>query len=61
MKTEDSSWLDNAFDEKKAAEEAQRAKSHSTIFAGIGCIIVIVAMIALLLTTLVGSLGILMS
>ncbi len=61
MKTEESSWLDDAFDEKKAAEEAERAKGHSTMFAGIGCVVVVIALVVLLFVSLVGTVGILAS
>ena len=55
---EEYNWLDDPFDEKKAAKEQQQAgmSSRSKLFVGIGCLAVIVV-IALMVFVGVGALG----
>lgn len=58
---EETSWLDDAFDEKKAKADLERAQGGSTKAAGCGCIVVVVALFCLLAFTLVSGVGILSS
>lgn len=58
IKRDEYNWLDDAFDDKKAREELERAQRGGTKAAGLGCIVV-VALIALLGFTLVSGVSIL--
>lgn len=58
VKRDEYNWLDDAFDDKKAREELERAQRGGTKAAGLGCIVV-VALIALLGFTLVSGVSIL--
>lgn len=44
-------WLDDPFDEKKAAKEQQQAgmSGRSKLFVGIGCLVVVLALVLLAL------------
>lgn len=55
---EEYNWLDDPFDEKKAAKEQQQASmsSRSKLFIGIGCLAVVLV-IALLVFAGIGALG----
>jgi hypothetical protein len=35
---EDYNWLNDAFDEKKAAAEEERARKGSKLYVGLGCV-----------------------
>lgn len=59
IKRDEYNWLDDAFDDKKAREELERAQSGGTKAAGLGCIVVVIALIALLGFTLVSGVSIL--
>ena len=59
--SEESNWLDDAFDEKKAAADFERAQNGGVKAAGCGCIVVVVALAALLAFTVVSGVGILTS
>lgn len=61
IKRDEYNWLDDAFDDKKAREELERAQRGGTKAAGLGCIVVVVvvALIALLGFTLVSGVSIL--
>lgn len=59
MKIEDSSWLDEAFDEKKAAAERERLQGKGTLAASIGCVVVVVAAFLLFAVAVIASIGIL--
>lgn len=59
IKRDEYNWLDDAFDDKKAREEFERAQRGGTKTAGLGCIVVVVALIALLGFTLVSGVSIL--
>lgn len=59
IKRDEYNWLDDAFDDKKAREELERAQCGGTKAAGLGCIVVVVALIALLGFTLVSGVSIL--
>lgn len=59
IKRDEYNWLDDAFDDKKAREEFERAQRGGTKAASLGCIVVVVALIALLGFTLVSGVGIL--
>ena len=52
-------WLDDAFDDKKAREELERAQRGGTKAAGVGCIVVVLALVVLLGFTLVSGVSIL--
>ena len=52
-------WLDDAFDDKKAREELERAQRGGTKAAGVGCIVVVLALVVLLVFTLVSGVSIL--
>lgn len=58
-KVEEESWLDAAFDEKKAAQQQKEMNSKSTKIAGCGCAIIVVLFIILGFVTLVGAISIL--
>lgn len=58
---ENSSWLDDAFDDKKAKDELERAQGGSMKAAGCGCVVVVIALICLLGFTLVSGVNILAS
>ena len=60
-KRQEYNWLDDAFDEKKAREEMERAQNGGMKAAGIGCVVVVLALAALLGFTLVSGVGILAS
>lgn len=59
-KQEEYNWLDDPFDEKKAAKEQQEAgmSGHSKALVGIGCL-VIVLILVLMAVVGVGMLGVL--
>lgn len=59
---EEYNWLDDPFDEKKAAKEQQQAgmSSRSKIFVGVGCLIVLLVLIVLVFMGL-GMLGMMAS
>lgn len=59
VKRDEYNWLDDAFDDKKAREELERARRGGTKAAGLGCIVVVIALIALLGFTLVSGVSIL--
>lgn len=58
--TEEYNWLDDPFDEKKAAHEQQEAgmSGRSKLFVGIGCLaaVVIVSLLAFLGVGVLGAL-----
>lgn len=56
---EESSWLDDAFDEKKAAAEREQMSNASVKVAGCGCIVVVCAFAVLMLVTIVCAVGLL--
>ncbi len=56
---EESSWLDDAFDEKKAAAEREQLSNASVKAAGCGCIVVVCAFAALMFVAVVGAVGLL--
>ncbi len=56
---EESSWLDDAFDEKKAAAEREKMSNASVKAAGCGCVVVVCAFAVLMVVTLVGAVGLL--
>ena len=58
-KRDDYNWLDDAFDDKKAREELERAQRGGTKAAGVGCIVVVLALVVLLVFTLVSGVSIL--
>ena len=58
-KRDEYTWLDDAFDDKKAREELERAQRGGTKAAGVGCIVVVLALVVLLVFTLVSGVSIL--
>ena len=58
-KRDEYNWLDDAFDDKKACEELERAQRGGTKAAGVGCIVVVLALVVLLVFTLVSGVSIL--
>lgn len=58
-KRDEYNWLDDAFDDKKAREELERAQRGGTKVAGVGCIVVVLALVVLLAFTLVSGVSIL--
>ena len=58
-KRDEYNWLDDAFDDKKAREELERAQRGGTKAAGVGCIMVVLALVVLLVFTLVSGVSIL--
>ena len=58
-KRDEYNWLDDAFDDKKAREELERAQRGGTKAAGVGCIVVVLALVVLLVFTLVSGISIL--
>ncbi len=60
-RNEEYNWLDDAFDDKKAAAELEHAQGGGTKAAGIGCVVVVLALVALLVFALVSGVGILAS
>lgn len=58
-KRDEYNWLDDAFDDKKAREELERAQRGGTKVAGVGCIVVVLALVVLLVFTLVSGVSIL--
>ena len=58
-KRDEYNWLDDAFDDKKAREELERTQRGGTKAAGLGCIVVVFALIVLLGFTLVSGVSIL--
>ena len=56
---EEYNWIDDAFDEKKAAADWERAQGGGTKAAGIVCVVVVLALVCLLVFTLVSGVGIL--
>ncbi len=56
---EESSWLDDAFDEKKAAAEREQMSNASVKVAGCGCIAVVCAFVVLMAVTVIGAVGLL--
>ena len=58
-KRDEYNWLDDAFDDKKAREELERAQRGGTKAAGVGCIVVVLALVVLLVFTLVSGVSIL--
>ena len=58
-KCDEYNWLDDAFDDKKAREELERAQRGGTKAAGVGCIVVVLALVVLLVFTLVSGVSIL--
>ena len=59
VKRDEYNWLDDAFDDKKAREELERAQRGGTKVAGVGCIVVVLALVVLLALTLVSGVSIL--
>lgn len=59
MKIEETSWLDEAFDEKKAAAERERLQGKGTLAASVGCVVVVVSAFLLIAVSVVVSIGIL--
>ncbi len=49
-KREEYDWLNDPFDEKKAAQEAEQAKmsSGSKVALGCGCVVIVLVIVALL-------------
>ena len=58
-KRDEYNWLDDAFDDKKAREELEQAQRGGTKAAGVGCIVVVLALVVLLAFTLVSGVNIL--
>ena len=58
-KRDEYNWLDDAFDDKKAREELERVQRGGTKAAGVGCIVVVLALVVLLVFTLVSGVSIL--
>ena len=58
-KRDEYNWFDDAFDDKKAREELERAQRGGTKAAGVGCIVVVLALVVLLVFTLVSGVSIL--
>ena len=58
-KRDEYNWLDDAFDDKMAREELERAQRGGTKAAGVGCIVVVLALVVLLVFTLVSGVSIL--
>ena len=58
-KRDEYNWLDDAFDDKKARDELERAQRGGTKAAGVGCIVVVLALVVLLVFTLVSGVSIL--
>lgn len=58
-KRDEYNWLDDAFDDRKAREELERAQQGGTKAAGVGCIVVVLALIVLLGFTLISGVNIL--
>ena len=58
-KRDEYNWVDDAFDDKKAREELERAQRGGTKAAGVGCIVVVLALVVLLVFTLVSGVSIL--
>ena len=58
-KRDEYNWLDDAFDDEKAREELERAQRGGTKAAGVGCIVVVLALVVLLVFTLVSGVSIL--
>ena len=58
-KRDEYNWMDDAFDDKKAREELERAQRGGTKAAGVGCIVVVLALVVLLVFTLVSGVSIL--
>ena len=58
-KRDEYNWLDDAFDDKKAREELERAQRGGTKAAGVGCIVVVLALVVLLVFTLASGVSIL--
>ena len=58
-KRDEYNWLDDAFDDKKAREELERAQRGGTKAAGVGCIVVVLALVVLLVFALVSGVSIL--
>ena len=58
-KRDEYNWLDDAFDDKKAREELERAQRGGTKATGVGCIVVVLALVVLLVFTLVSGVSIL--
>lgn len=59
MRIEETSWLDEAFDEKKAAAERERVQGKGTLAASVGCVVVVLSAFLLIAVAVVGSIGIL--
>ena len=59
VKRDEYNWLDEACDGKEARAELERAQRGGTKAAGLGCIVVVIALIALLGFTLVSGVSIL--
>ena len=57
-KRQEYDWLDDPFDEKKAAKDQQQTgmSSRSKIFVGVGCLVVVLVLIVLVFMGL-GMLG----
>ena len=55
---EEYNWLDDPFDEKKAAKDQQQTgmSSRSQIFVGVGCLVVVLVLVVLVFMGL-GMLG----
>ena len=51
IKRDEYNWLDDAFDDKKAREELERAQRGGTKAAGLGCIVVVVALLGFTLVS----------
>ena len=59
LERDEYNWLDDAFVDKKARVERERAQRGGTKAAGLGCIVGVIALIALLGFTLVSGVSIL--
>lgn len=57
MKKDEYDWINDPFDEKKAAEEAQMRKSspRTKALLGCGCLLVVVLIVALVVMGAVGA------
>ena len=48
-KRDEYNWLDDAFDDKKAREELERAQRGGTKAAGVGCIVVVLSLLSIVM------------
>ncbi len=55
---DDYNWLDDPFDEKKAARDANGMSGGAKAALGIGCLLVVVAVVVLLVFAVVNFVGV---